>query len=275
MSHCSIENSAGGVGEKECWGKPAAWCDYSGPVEGQTVGIAVMDHPGNLRSPVRWHVRDYGLLTTNCFGESTFAGLPCVFVRTTVCDLRCVWCDTPHAFTQGTPWTLEAILEKVREFDTPLVEVTGGEPLVQEEVLPLLRRLCDEGYTVLLETSGGRDVSQVDRRVHIILDLKCPDSGELESNLWSNLDHLKPGDQIKFVIASKSDYEWAKDVMTRHRLPTREILLSPAQQASGQPGKHDGVDARWLAERILEDRLPVRMQVQLHKLLWGADRRGV
>src|SRR4051794_22955824 len=121
-------------------------------------------------------------------GESTFAGLPCVFVRTTACDLRCTWCDTPHAFTQGSPWTLHAVLERVRSFGTPLVEITGGEPLLQPEVLPLMTRLCDEGYTVLLETSGGRDVAPVDRRVHIIMDLKCPGSGEADANLWSNLD---------------------------------------------------------------------------------------
>src|SRR5262245_19964216 len=134
-------------------------------------------------------------------GESTFAGLPCVFVRTAVCDARCVWCDTPHAFNQGTVWTLDDIVAKVLSYNTPLVEITGAEPLVQPEVMLLMQRLADRGLTVLLETSGAHDVKPVDRRVHIIMDLKCPDSGECENNRWQNLEHLKPGDQIKFVIA--------------------------------------------------------------------------
>src|SRR5262245_13210969 len=145
-------------------------------------------------------------------GESTFAGLPCVFVRTAVCDARCVWCDTPHAFTQGTAWTLEDILAKVRSYETSLLEVTGCEALVQPEVLPLMSRLADAGLTVLLETSGAHDIGSVDGRVHIIMDLKCPDSGECAHNRWTNLDVLKPTDEIKFVIASRGDFDWTARV---------------------------------------------------------------
>src|SRR5262249_10619185 len=133
-------------------------------------------------------------------GESTFAGLPCTFVRLAVCDLRCTWCDTPHAFTQGEAVSFDQVLERVRQLDCPLVEITGGEPLLQEEVFPLMTALADAGHTVLLETSGTHDVARVDRRVHIIMDLKCPDSGESAHNRWENLDQLKPSDQIKFVI---------------------------------------------------------------------------
>lgn len=200
-------------------------------------------------------------------GESTFAGLPCVFVRTTACDLRCTWCDTPHAFTQGTLWPLDAVLDKVRNFQTPLVEITGGEPLLQTEVLLLMAILCDEGYTVLLETSGGRDVSAVDRRVHVIMDLKCPDSGEADANLWSNLDHLKPGDQIKFVLASRRDFDWAAETIRTHHLTDRfQVLLSPVF------GK---VNPRELADWLLASGLQARMQIQLHKQIWEPEARGV
>src|SRR5262249_38975031 len=144
-------------------------------------------------------------------GESTFAGLPCVFVRLAACDSRCSWCDTPHAFTQGTPRSVESILAEVGQWNCPLVEITGGEPLLQNEVLDLMTRLADEGRTVLLETSGAHDVGKVDRRAHIIMDIKCPDSGELAGNRFENLDVLKPTDQIKFVIASQRDFDWAAD----------------------------------------------------------------
>src|SRR5215475_1861888 len=160
-------------------------------------------------------------------GESTFAGLPCVFVRLAVCDARCVWCDTPHAFTQGEPLSLDDIVGRVTAYDTPLVEITGGEPLLQDEVHPLMARLADLGHEVLLETSGLRDVSRVDRRVRIIMDLKCPDSGECENNLLSNLDHLKSTDEIKFVIASRRDFEWTVETIRRHGLDRRfAVLLS-------------------------------------------------
>jgi 7-carboxy-7-deazaguanine synthase len=200
-------------------------------------------------------------------GESTFAGLPCVFVRLAVCDARCVWCDTPHAFTQGEPWTLDAVVAKVREYITPLVEITGGEPLLQAEVFPLMTRLADAGLAVLLETSGAHDVGPVDRRVHIIMDLKCPGSGECAGNRWDNLDRLKPTDQIKFVVASEGDFRWAADTIRKHRLDRRFIvLLSPVFGA---------VPPRRLAEWLLESGLDVRMQLQLHKYVWDPDARGV
>lgn len=200
-------------------------------------------------------------------GESTYQGLPCVFVRTTACDLRCVWCDTPHAFTQGSPWTLDDIVEKVRGYNTPLVEITGGEPLVQPEVIPLMSRLCDAGFNVLLETGGHRDISVVDRRVHIIMDLKCPGSGEDAANLWANLEHLKPGDEIKFVIASERDWRWMETAIRQHHLADRvNVLISPAY------GKVNMADvARWL----LDSGLNVRLQLQLHKHVWDPAARGV
>jgi len=200
-------------------------------------------------------------------GESTFAGLPCVFVRLAVCDARCSWCDTPHAFTQGSVWTLEAIVEKVRGLGTPVVEITGGEPLLQPEVLPLMTRLADAGLTVLLETSGGHDITPVDPRVHIIMDLKCPDSGECAGNRWENLQALKPTDQIKFVIASRRDFDWTVETVRRHRLDERfTVLVSPAF------GLVTPADlARWL----LESGLHVRMQLQMHKYIWDPKARGV
>ncbi|MCI0380256.1 MAG: 7-carboxy-7-deazaguanine synthase QueE [Gemmataceae bacterium] len=200
-------------------------------------------------------------------GESAFAGLPCVFVRTAVCDLRCVWCDTPHAFTQGSVWTLDDVLATVASLQTRLVEVTGGEPLVQSEVLPLLSRLADAGHTVLLETSGGRAVAAVDRRVHIIMDLKCPDSGESDANLWENLEHLKPTDEIKFVIASKRDFEWTVETIHGGLLDKRfQVLVSPAF------GLVQPVE---LANWLLTSGLEVRLQLQLHKYIWDPTARGV
>jgi 7-carboxy-7-deazaguanine synthase len=200
-------------------------------------------------------------------GESTFAGLPCVFVRLAVCDSRCSWCDTPHAFTEGAPWKLEQIVEKVQAFKTPLVEITGGEPLLQGEVLPLMTRLADLGMTVLLETSGAHDVAPVDRRVHIIMDLKCPDSGEEPGNRWENLAVLKPADQIKFVVASRRDFDWTADAIRKHGLEERfTVLLSPAFGL---------VEPLQLANWLLESGLQVRLQLQLHKYVWEPKARGV
>lgn len=200
-------------------------------------------------------------------GESTFAGLPCVFVRTAVCDSRCVWCDTPHAFTQGAALSLEEVLRRVRAFRTPLVEITGGEPLLQEEVPGLMAMLADEGNTVLLETSGAHDVGPVDPRVHIILDLKCPDSGESDRNYWSNLERLKPTDEIKFVVASRADFDWTEETVRRHGLDRRfRVLLSPVF------GK---VEPLHLATWLLDSGLQVRLQLQLHKILWDPQARGV
>lgn len=200
-------------------------------------------------------------------GESTFAGLPCVFVRTTVCGQRCSWCDSPYAFTEGTEMSLEEVLGRVRELDCPLVEVTGGEPLLQPEVHPLMTALADGGTTVLLETSGAEDVAGVDRRVHIIMDLKCPDSGECERNRWANLDHLKPTDQIKFVLASRRDFDWAVQAIREHRLDGRFTVLLSA--VFGRVALAD------LAAWLLESRLNVRMQLQMHKYIWDPKARGV
>ena len=194
-------------------------------------------------------------------GESRPVGCPTAFVRLTGCPLRCAYCDTAYAFQGGQRVTLADILLRVAEFQVRYVCVTGGEPLAQPACLDLLAALCDAGYQVSLETSGALDIATVDQRVAVVLDLKTPASGESERNLWANLPHLKPEDQIKFVICNRPDYEWARDQLREHGLAARcEVLFSPAWEQ--QP-------ARELADWILEDRLPVRLQVQLHKYLWG------
>jgi 7-carboxy-7-deazaguanine synthase len=199
-------------------------------------------------------------------GESTLAGRPCVFVRLTGCQMRCRWCDTEYAFHGGTWRTRDELLAEVAGFDCPLVEVTGGEPLLQPGTLPLLTALCDRGYEVLLETGGGLDVSGVDPRVRRIVDVKCPGSGEAEANRWENLGHLRSTDEVKLVIADEADYLWARRVLEERRLAeVCPVLFSPV---AGE------VEPRELAEWILRDGLPVRFQLQLHKLLWG-DRPGV
>ncbi|MGH7475131.1 MAG: radical SAM protein [Longimicrobiales bacterium] len=206
-------------------------------------------------------------------GESTWAGLPCTFVRLTGCPLRCVWCDTEYAFHGGERRSLATIVARVHEIGTPLVEITGGEPLVQRPVFELARQLCADGFTVLVETSGAVDVGPLDARVHKIMDLKCPGSGEVERNLWSNLDRLTERDEVKFVIADRGDYEWARSVVRERGLDSRveagrlrALLFSPVW---------DAVELQQLAQWILDDRLPVRYQIQLHKLIWGPDTRGV
>lgn len=206
-------------------------------------------------------------------GESTWAGYPCTFIRLTGCPLRCVWCDTEYSFYGGEKQTLEQLVQKVSDIGTNLVEITGGEPLIHRNAFVLTRMLLDEGYTVLIETSGAVDVSPLDSRAHKIMDLKCPGSGEVERNLWSNLDHLTGRDEIKFVIADRADYEWARAVIRSHGLEQRkrdgtlrEILFSPVW---------DSVDFQKLAEWVLEDHLPVRYQIQLHKVIWGANVHGV
>lgn len=200
-------------------------------------------------------------------GESSYAGLPCVFVRLTGCNLRCVWCDTSHAFTEGTEMTVEQILGEVADFRCPLVEVTGGEPLLQPAVHALLRRLCDLGYTVLLETNGAEDIATVDPRVIRIMDLKCPGSGESSKNRYANLRHLTAKDEVKFVIADRADYDWAKQQLHQHQLANRcAILFSPVW---------DRLPLRTLAEWILADHLPVRLQTQWHKHIWGPEACGV
>lgn len=194
-------------------------------------------------------------------GETSRVGLPTVFVRLTGCPLRCTYCDTTYAFTGGQTMLLEAILDEVARHGARYVTVTGGEPLAQKNCLLLLRALCDAGYEVSLETGGALDVSGVDARVVKVLDIKTPASGEMEKNLWSNLEQLYTHDEIKFVLCDEADYLWAKQVLIEHQLPQRcAVLFSPAQ---GQLAPKD------VAEWILRDRLPVRLQVQLHKLLWG------
>jgi len=200
-------------------------------------------------------------------GESSHVGLPCVFVRLTACNLRCTWCDTEYAFHEGTRRTVEDVAREVEGFGIPLVEVTGGEPLLQPGVHPLMTRLADRGYQVLLETSGSIDIGPVDPRVHRIVDVKCPGSGEVERNRWENLEILRPTDELKFVIADRADYEWARDLLQTRDLTRRcPVLFGPVWGA---------LEASQLAEWILEDKLPVRFQVQLHKYVWSPDRRGV
>ncbi|HRH14280.1 MAG TPA: 7-carboxy-7-deazaguanine synthase QueE [Azonexus sp.] len=195
-------------------------------------------------------------------GESTRVGLPTAFVRLTGCPLRCVWCDTTYSFSGGEPATIDSILARVAKYPARQVCVTGGEPLAQKECLPLLSALCDANYEVSLETSGALDIAGVDPRVARVMDLKAPDSGEGEKNRWENLDLLTPRDELKIVVASRADYEWARELLRAHRLDTRcPVLLSPAQGL---------VDPTALAEWILEDGLNVRFQLQLHKLLWDS-----
>ena len=201
-------------------------------------------------------------------GESTFAGLACTFVRLTGCNLRCVWCDTPQAFYGGTGLRRADVFAQALALGTPLVELTGGEPLLQPGAIPLMRELCDAGRTVLVETSGEADVSRVDPRVHKIMDLKAPGSGEERRNRWSNLEHLHAGDEIKFVLADRVDYEWMRGVIRERKLDTLGVALL----ASTVWGK---LAAKDLVAWTLEDALPVRVQVQMHKVIWGADAQGV
>ncbi len=229
-------------------------------------------------------------------GESTFAGLPCVFVRLTACDLRCSYCDTAYAFTEGKKRTLSEIIEEVKRVATPfhgessagklpLVELTGGEPLLQKNSLPLMKSLCDSGFTVLLETSGAHDIAPVDPRVHRIMDLKCPSSGEAGRNRWENIAHLKATDEIKFVIGAREDYEWAKEKIAAYKLASICPLLfswvhplGAAQQDKSLklvPAGLTLISRQELADRIIADALPVRFQVQMHKVIWPPDQRGV
>jgi 7-carboxy-7-deazaguanine synthase len=243
-------------------------------------------------------------------GESTFAGLPCIFIRLTACDLRCSYCDTAYAFAEGDKKSLGQVQVEVRRLAAPfsnpvgqtsglpvsgaagptvqrlpLVELTGGEPLFQKNSLPLMRALCDDGFTVLLETSGAHDIAPVDPRVRRIMDLKCPGSGEATRNRWANLPHLKSTDEIKFVITTREDYEWAKARMVEHKLDSICPLLfswahplAPEQQGKSLkqvPPGQTPISRRELAEQIIADALPVRFQVQLHKVIWAPEQRGV
>jgi 7-carboxy-7-deazaguanine synthase len=201
-------------------------------------------------------------------GESTWAGEPCVFVRLTFCDLRCTYCDTEYAFYEGKKQTLGDIVTTVAAFQCPLVEITGGEPLLQKNVLPLMTMLAEAGHTVLLETSGAHDISEVDPRVHRIMDLKTPGSGESARNLFSNIEHLTQRDEVKFVIGSREDYEWSREQVERFGLPQhgRAVLFSPI---------FGRIDPREIVEWILADKLPVRFQLQMHKFIWTPSARGV
>ena len=200
-------------------------------------------------------------------GESSFVGQPCVFVRLTGCPLRCTWCDTEYAFYGGTDQSREQILAAVESYGCRLVEITGGEPLAQSETLQLITALCDQGYEVLIETSGAISTASVDVRAHVILDVKCPGSGMSDRMYWPNLGRLTSKDEAKFVLANRADYEWARRIVSAHELASRcTVLMSPVFGA---------LDARQLAEWVLADRLPVRVQLQLHKLIWAPDMRGV
>jgi 7-carboxy-7-deazaguanine synthase len=201
-------------------------------------------------------------------GESTFAGRPCVFVRLTACDLRCSWCDTPYAFHEGAKRALDDVVRDVEQYACDLVEVTGGEPLLQEDVYPLMQTLLDRGKTVLLETGGHRNTSRVPAAVITVLDVKCPGSGEAARMDWANLDRLRPHDEVKFVVKDRTDYEYARDVIERHGLArrARAVHLSPV---------HGVMSPQELSGWVLADRLPVRVQLQLHKYIWDARARGV
>ena len=232
-------------------------------------------------------------------GESTFAGLPCVFVRLTVCNLRCSYCDTAYAFTEGKKREMSEVRAEVQrlakpysdfrlqtsDFRLPLIELTGGEPLLQPNTLVLMKQLCDDGFTVLIETSGALDISKVDPRVRRIMDLKCPASGEVERNRFENIPHLKATDEIKFVIGTVEDYAWAKQQIATYQLANIcPLLMSwvhplrPEQQDKSLKRVPDGltpITRKDLVERIVADALPVRFQAQLHKIIWPPEQRGV
>ncbi|HKY06516.1 MAG TPA: radical SAM protein [Blastocatellia bacterium] len=200
-------------------------------------------------------------------GESSFAGLPCVFIRSTGCDLRCSWCDSEFTFTGGSRMTVDEIMSEVEKYDCQLVELTGGEPLLQPDIYELATRLVESGRRVLIETGGHRDISKLDARVIRIMDLKCPASNECEKNLWSNLEHLRPTDEVKFVLADRNDYEWALDTIRKHGLEDRAHLLISTAFGKLEPALVVG----WM----LEDRLRARFQLQLHKYIWSPDAREV
>ena len=199
-------------------------------------------------------------------GESTHAGRPCVFVRLTGCNLRCDWCDTAYAFHEGGPMSVQEVVERVQAFGCPLVELTGGEPLLQPEAIGLMRELLASGHEVLLETGGSLPIEDVPAGVARIVDVKCPGSGESERNRWENLDALRPGDELKFVIADRADYDWAVSVVRSRELSGKSTVLFSAV--------HDRLPAGELARWVLEDGLSVRLQVQVHKILWPASARG-
>jgi 7-carboxy-7-deazaguanine synthase len=199
-------------------------------------------------------------------GESTRAGQACVFVRLTACDLRCSWCDTPYAFHEGRKMSIDEVLAVVDRYGCSLVEITGGEPLLQEDVYPLMERLLSEGRTVMLETGGHRPIDRVPAAVVKIVDVKCPGSGEADKNDWSNLNRLAMHDEVKFVIKDRADYDFARDVVARYDLARRAVLFSPV---------HGVLEPKTLSEWMLADHVPARLQLQLHKFIWSPTTRGV
>ena len=201
-------------------------------------------------------------------GESTHAGRPCVFVRLTACDLRCSWCDTPYAFTEGHKMSVDEVVDRVRDYGCDVVEITGGEPLLQKEVYPLMERLLDEGRTVMIETGGHLSADEIPAGVVRVMDIKCPGSGESAKVHWPNLERLRSSDELKFVISDRGDYDFAREVVAKHELISRcaAVLFSPV---------HGVLDPKRLAEWILADRLAVRLQLQTHKYIWSPETRGV
>ena len=200
-------------------------------------------------------------------GESSFAGLPCVFIRLTYCNLRCTYCDTEYAFYEGQDMSIEEILKDISQYDCKLVEVTGGEPLVQEESLDLMKKLCDLDYKVLIETGGSLPIQNIDRRVNIILDVKCPSSGMENKNDYENLNFVGHKDEVKFVIGDREDYEYSKEIIKKYNLDVKTNILFSSV--------FNKLSNRELAEWILEDNLKVRFQTQLHKYIWEPDKKGV
>ena len=198
-------------------------------------------------------------------GESSHTGLPCIFVRLTGCNLRCSWCDTPYAFYKGNDLSIEETLQKVDKFSLPLIEITGGEPLMQEDVYPLMDALIKKGYRVMLETGGALPIDKVPKKVIKILDIKCPGSGEEKKNHLENLKLLGPHDEVKFVLLDRADYEWSRELLKKQNLSS-QVLFSPV---------YDKLDLKDLSQWILKDRLPVRLQTQLHKVIWNKDTIGV
>ena len=200
-------------------------------------------------------------------GESSRAGLPCVFIRLTYCNLRCEYCDTEYAFYAGEDYTIGEIVSEVKKYDCRLVELTGGEPLIQTQALDLMKRLCDEGYDVMLETGGSLSIQDVDRRVMIVMDLKCPTSGMIKKNFYENINYLKPSDEVKFVIGNREDYEWAKEIIEKYKLVGKNNVLMSVVFGELEP--------LTLVEWILEDKLNVRFQLQMHKFIWDPAATGV
>jgi len=200
-------------------------------------------------------------------GESTKAGLPCVFIRLTYCNLRCTYCDTEYAFYEGYDKSIDEVIKEVKKYNCNLVEVTGGEPLVQNESIELMKKLCDEGFEVMLETGGSLPISEIDKRVRIILDLKCPSSGMMKKNLYENIEYLKPIDEVKFVIGTREDYEWSKEQVEKFQLDKKCTVLFSVVFGELEPVT--------LVNWILEDKLNVRYQLQMHKIIWEPDKKGV